>query len=325
MHSCINCLARLKDKIFGKFGVHISFFAYLKLYHRKNFKPYLSRKDINELWEKLIKGLDKESIDIADLFIKRIKKYIKRGIFPIFFLTKVERRQLADVEYFYKNAVLKHSNNSFSLNNYFLPINNFEDKNFYFKCGMDDIRGEGIKHKSFIDVGAYIGDSTIVFTEYTDKKVYAFEPNIDYYKLLLKTIELNNFKEKIVPIPKGLGGKNEELCIDSMDLIENSKGKMKNCAVAEITTLDDFVKENNVEVGLIKTDIEGFEPKFLKGAIETIKTQKPVLLISIYHNAHDFFEIKPMIESWNLGYTFKIRKYSSKRFDAEIILICSTT
>ena len=66
------------------------------------------------------------------------------------------------------------------------------------------------------------------------------------------------------------------------------------------------MKENNIEVGLIKTDLEGFEQSFLKVALETIKEQKPVLIISIYHNYSDFFEIKPMIENLNLGYKFKI-------------------
>ena len=31
-------------------------------------------------------------------------------------------------------------------------------------------------------------------------------------------------------------------------------------------------------------------------------------MISIYHNYDDFFNIKPLIESWNLGYKFKIIK-----------------
>lgn len=52
-----------------------------------------------------------------------------------------------------------------------------------------------------------------------------------------------------------------------------------------IITLDSFVEENNIRVGLIKVDIEGSEQDFLKGAEKTIKTQKPFLLISIYHNA----------------------------------------
>ena len=45
----------------------------------------------------------------------------------------------------------------------------------------------------------------------------------------------------------------------------------------------------------------------LWGAAETLRTQKPTLLISIYHNSDDFFKIKPLIEAMNLGYRFKIR------------------
>ena len=53
-------------------------------------------------------------------------------------------------------------------------------------------------------------------------------------------------------------------------------------------------------------DLEGFEQPFLRGALNTIKTQKPALMISIYHNYSDFFDIKPMLENLNLGYKFKI-------------------
>ena len=88
----------------------------------------------------------------------------------------------------------------------------------------------------------------------------------------------------------------------------------------EATTLDDFVRKNNIEVGLIKVDIEGYEQHFLKGAEQTIKTQKPALLISIYHNIDDYLHIKPMIESWNLGYKFKIRKPEESLF-LETLLI----
>lgn len=46
----------------------------------------------------------------------------------------------------------------------------------------------------------------------------------------------------------------------------------------------------------------------LRGARRTIEKFRPVLLISMYHNPHDFFEIKPMIDSWNLGYKFSVYK-----------------
>ena len=97
--------------------------------------------------------------------------------------------------------------------------------------------------------------------------------------------------------------------------INNIKNKVK------MMTLDSYVKENNIEVGLIKTDLEGFEQSFLKGAIETIKEQNPVLIISIYHNYSDFFEIKPMIENLNLGYKFRIIRNKSPQLITETKLL----
>ena len=46
------------------------------------------------------------------------------------------------------------------------------------------------------------------------------------------------------------------------------------------------------------------------------------MLLSIYHNANDFFEIKPLIESWNLGYTFKICKPVDWSLSKETALYC---
>jgi hypothetical protein len=80
----------------------------------------------------------------------------------------------------------------------------------------------------------------------------------------------------------------------------------------DVITLDSYVEKHNLEVGLIKVDIEGFEQKFLQGAKKTISSQKPTLLLSIYHNADDFFHIKTIIESWDLGYKFKIVKPADK-------------
>jgi hypothetical protein len=66
------------------------------------------------------------------------------------------------------------------------------------------------------------------------------------------------------------------------------------------------VRENKLQIGLIKTDIEGGESALLRGAEQTIREQKPILIISIYHSYADFFGIKPLIESWNLGYQFTL-------------------
>ena len=62
--------------------------------------------------------------------------------------------------------------------------------------------------------------------------------------------------------------------------------------------------------------------EFLKGAKETICTQKPAMLLSIYHQASDYFGIKPLIESWNLGYKFKIHKGVDLNIIVETALFC---
>ena len=219
--------------------------------------------------------------------------------------------------------------NNCSYDKYILPKNHFESEVFYDKSGMNYIKNiNQVKNKNIIDAGGYIGDSAIVFSDYTDKNVYSFEPFLQNYNLMLKTIELNK-KNNIIPVNIALGDENKEIGMDASVgagsglSIENAKesniNNIKN--KVKMMALDSYVKENNIEVGLIKTDLEGFEQPFLKGAIETIKEQKPVLIISIYHNYSDFFEIKPMIENLNLGYKFRIIRNKSPQLITETKLL----
>ena len=68
--------------------------------------------------------------------------------------------------------------------------------------------------------------------------------------------------------------------------------------------------EHSLEVGLIKLDVEGAEPEIIQGALNTIKSQKPLLIIAWYHTPEEFYELKPYLESLNLGYKFKVRRSS---------------
>ena len=88
------------------------------------------------------------------------------------------------------------------------------------------------------------------------------------------------------------------------------------------TTLDKFVEDNNLNVGLITIDVEGAEMDLLNGALNTIKNQKPILHISIYHKASDFFEIIPWIANLELDYEFKIVKEQPWPFLADTVVQC---
>ena len=260
----------------------------------------------------LIKNLDKESVEIVIGILSKITNYNNIDE-PVYF-SQSQSQKIKKLSEEYNNKIIKINEELFIYDKYILPENNFELEAFYGKYGKDYVKNlNQVKNKNIIDAGAYIGDSAILFSYYTDKNIYSFEPFLQNYNLMLKTIELNK-KNNIIPVNMALGSENKGISIYSNSDTANSglsvETKQSDINSFEnkvkMVTLDSYVKENNIEVGLIKTDLEGFEQPFLKGAIETIKEQKPVLIISIYHNYSDFFEIKPMIENLNLGYKFKI-------------------
>ena len=291
------------------------------------------RKDIKndanfyQKYLNLIKNLDKESVEIVIGILSKITNY--NNIEDAIYFSHKESKRLNDLYEEFNNKIIKINEELFIYDKYILPKNHFEIEVFYDKSGMDYIKNiNQVKNKNIIDAGGYIGDSAIVFSDYTDKNIYSFEPFLQNYNLMLKTIELNK-KNNIIPVNMALGNENKEISIYSNSDTANSglsvETKQSDINSFEnkvkMVTLDSYVKENNIEVGLIKTDLEGFEQSFLKGAIETIKEQKPVLIISIYHNYSDFFEIKPMIENLNLGYKFRIIKNRLNKVISETKLL----
>ena len=172
-------------------------------------------------------------------------------------------------------------------------------------------------------MGGFLGDSSLIFQEYTDKEIFCFEPMQENYQNILQTIKINH-TSKIIPINKALGSRQEELEISCLGggssfIYQNKNAKKERIGVI---TLDSYVQEHHLEVGLIKVDVEGFEMEFLKGALETIKTQKPAMILSVYHSVNDFFKIKPFIESLDLGYQFQIFKPIDGNILIETCLLC---
>ncbi|MDR1952196.1 MAG: FkbM family methyltransferase [Elusimicrobiota bacterium] len=140
-----------------------------------------------------------------------------------------------------------------------------------------------------IDAGAWIGD----FSAYAASKgaiAYAFEPVSRTFELLKKTVELND--EKIHPVKMGLADKEGELPIyinEQNSGAHNLHSKeRKTSEIIKITTLDKFVKDNDIKkVDFIKADIEGAERDLLRGAREVLREFAPKLAICTYHLPDD--------------------------------------
>ncbi len=173
---------------------------------------------------------------------------------------------------------------------------------------------------TIFDIGAWKGDTAYFFSKKCSNKarIYAFEPDENNYKILLKIkdkYKLNN----VIASNILFSNLETEINFLSMDL-NRPAIKMKS------TTIDKFVEENNIEkIDYIKMDVEGAEKNILEGAIKTIKKFKPSLAIAIYHGGklfmEDFYNIPIFIKNViNEDYEYYIRTFSP--WGGETILFC---
>ncbi len=197
----------------------------------------------------------------------------------------------------------------------------------FVKIGLSKGDMEYIKNKDIIDAGAFTGDTSLPLSKRTTKNVYAFEPFKDSFEILKKNISDNNI-ENIIPVNRSLGNINGER---SLFLSGNNVQGITSDATlrsydneikVQETTIDTFVEENNLEVGFITIDVEGAEMNLLEGALNTIKNQKPLLYISMYHKVSDYFDIIPWVANLDLGYEFNITKENPWTFLADTVVQC---
>lgn len=282
--------------------------------------------DFREKYKKLINGLDIQSVETVVRILNRQRKFLTNNSNVLDIYTSKEQEELRKLNENLYDLIIKISSDLYAYKQYFLPCNHFEASVFYYKHGIEKVSNIGkVKDSIVIDVGGYIGDSVLVLSELCPRKIYTFEAVPENYKLLEKTLELNNI-DNVVAENVALGKEKGSLAInlaDSGSTPINRKGiDFKGQIRVPVISLDEYVREHNLsDIGLIKVDIEGGEPAFLEGAKQTIFRFKPILLISIYHNAHDFFELKPMIEEWGLGYTFTVYKPTDGSITSETLLI----
>jgi len=184
---------------------------------------------------------------------------------------------------------------------------------------------ERFLEKDLVDAGACRGDSALVLSRLTKRKVYSFEPSRENANYIADTLAFNKV-DNVVIEHCALGNQARSVGVvyqgvSGGSTIISSDADMRNLETVEMITLDSYTQEHNLDVGLIKMDVEGSEQALLRGARSTIQASKPTLIVSLYHSADDFFSIKPMLESWNLGYRFRIVKPTNTSLINETTLI----
>lgn len=197
--------------------------------------------------------------------------------------------------------------------------------------GLYDMSAKVIKAvngRAVLDVGGYIGDTLpLLRALFPQSQLLIFEPDEQNYEKLVKLMPDEMAAGTILAFNQGLADKKGKMTLQQQStgtesvatFLENAKGV--RTTEVEISTVDEVVKERQLEVGLIKVDVEGFEPQVIQGALETIKSQRPVLVLAIYHQPEEFYELKPFLEGLNLGYKFRLRRSCFCNLLCELVLI----
>ena len=172
-----------------------------------------------------------------------------------------------------------------------------------------------LDNKVILDIGANIGNHSVVFSKMA-KKVYAFEPNILVFELLrVNTIKIKNVKifnfgasdrtqAALAKIPKlNCGG--GSLALDKKNSQPNKFIELS----FNLKSLDSVKFFSDVNIGMVKIDVEGHEMEAFRGMKLLLKKNKPVILFeqnrSIVNKTSD--EIK-FLKSIGYKYLYELKK-----------------
>ena len=171
------------------------------------------------------------------------------------------------------------------------------------------------ENETFVDVGANVGSYSLkIANDYKNKgvKVIAIEAHPGNYKALCRNIELNDFKH-IKAINKAVSDRKGVITIYERSHDGNRVGTdlysvhntflaehnfiLPNSLEVESDTLDNILVNN--EVNVMKIDIEGAEVLALRGATNTLKRLRKII---VEIHGDNFDKVKQILEN----YTFKL-------------------
>lgn len=132
-----------------------------------------------------------------------------------------------------------------------------------------------------VEVGAHIGTHTVLLARLVGPwgRVYAFEPQRKTFRELYHNLALNG-QTNAVPLRYAIGTGETRI----IEMNPSTPGNEGGTGIgaggdrAELRSLDSFGFER---VSLLKIDVEHYEDEVLAGAVETIRRNRPVILVEI--------------------------------------------
>ena len=177
---------------------------------------------------------------------------------------------------------------------YFLFLNPYDPVvsgaiffNVYEKSESHFIKSICYEGMNILDIGANIGYYTALFSQLAGERgsVIAIEPDLESYKYLSKSINSFNYKNVLSFRLAASDIKQKlPLFISKETRGDNrlySTNQKLNSIMVDCLTVDELLEENKIEnLDLIKIDVQGYEPKVLKGMLNIVRSSKKLILLS---------------------------------------------
>lgn len=162
-----------------------------------------------------------------------------------------------------------------------------------------------------LDVGSYVGFYTLLAAHANPEgRVYAFEPLPDAFDRLKRNVALNKLSN-VIPVATAVGDVNgtAEFFSTPTDMPCSSSLSYDFMRTADrlcsfsvpVLTLDRFVRDKEVSgIDLVKIDTESTEPQVLRGMMETIRRDQPIIVCEVLMGRGSEELLQEVIES--IGY-----------------------
>ena len=175
--------------------------------------------------------------------------------------------------------------------------------------------------RSYIDCGAYRGDTIEQFIDWSGgayEKILGVEADPINFAALEQFIRSKAY-ENVELFNGGVWNERTTLTFNGLSNTSSAIAEGGDVSI-RADRIDALVDEIGLtSVGLIKMDVEGAELNALRGAVETIKRDKPNLAICVYHKTDDLITIPQFIKNLNADYKFYLRKHTVVT-DVELVL-----
>ena len=173
---------------------------------------------------------------------------------------------------------------------------------------------------TYVDCGAYDGDSyeeLIAWPEISCSRAFLLEPDPENFAQLVQKVGAKDKSAICLPLAAA----------EDYSILTFNAGQGEACSISQqgggvsiaAVALDQLLP--GAPVDLIKLDVEGAEAQVLRGAEQIIRRSRPVLIVSLYHNPQDLWELPELLFELCSDYRFHIRQHCPNTFESVLYAV----